>query len=208
LKFEIPKIYPITDVGLSGISHTEQARRFIDGGAKIVQFREKHAAPLDWYDDVCEAINLCRQNKVISIINDRIDIAMAASADGVHLGQTDLPPSAARRILGDMAIIGYSTHTIEQVTKAIKLDVDYIALGPVFPTKTKQNPDSVVGLELIRQVRAITRGMPLVAIGGIDLANAGSVFDAGSDSIALISALVGDAPKIAQQTNALITQFV
>ncbi len=208
LKLEIPKIYPITDVRLSGISHTEQAKRLIDGGTRIVQFREKHAAPLDWLDDVREALDLCRQNRVISIVNDRVDIAMAGGADGVHLGQTDLPPDAARRILGDSAIIGYSTHTIEQVKNALRFDIDYIAFGPIFPTKTKADPDAVVGLKLLRQVREIIGKLRLVAIGGIDLANAESVLAAGADSIALISALVADGSTITGRTNEFTSRFV
>ena len=96
LNFSIPKIYPITDVRLSGLSHTEQTKRLIGGGVRIVQFREKHSSPLDWFDDARSAVRLCQTNSVISIVNDRVDIALAIGADGVHLGQTDLPPDAAR----------------------------------------------------------------------------------------------------------------
>ncbi|MBK6751201.1 MAG: thiamine phosphate synthase, partial [Acidobacteria bacterium] len=112
MKFAIPEIYPITDTQFSGLSHTEQARRLIEGGARIIQLREKYASPLDWFDDARAAAKLCRQNDVVLIVNDRVDIAMAIDADGVHLGQTDLPPVAARRLLGKVPIIGYSTHSI------------------------------------------------------------------------------------------------
>ncbi len=208
MKFEIPKIYPITDVCLSGLSHTEQTKRLIDGGARIVQFREKHSAPLDWFDDARTAVEICRQSKVISIVNDRADIALAIGADGVHLGQTDLPPDAARRILGKQAIIGYSTHTIEQVRDAAKFDIDYLAFGPIFSTTTKEDPDQVVGLETLARVRMIAASLPLVAIGGIDLGNAGSVFAAGADSIAVISALMADGALIADRTRGFTTRFV
>lgn len=208
MKFEIPKIYPITDVCLSGLSHTEQTKRLIDGGARIVQFREKHSAPLDWFDDARTAVEICRQSKVISIVNDRADIALAIGADGVHLGQTDLPPDAARRILGKQAIIGYSTHTIEQVRDAAKFDIDYLAFGPIFSTTTKEDPDQVVGLETLARVRMIAASLPLVAIGGIDLGNAISVFAAGADSIAVISALMADGAFIADRTRGFTTRFV
>lgn len=208
MKFEIPKIYPITDVCLSGLSHTEQTKRLIDGGARIVQFREKHSAPLDWFDDARTAVEICRQSKVISIVNDRADIALAIGADGVHLGQTDLPPDAARRILGKQVIIGYSTHTIEQVRDAAKFDIDYLAFGPIFSTTTKEDPDQVVGLETLARVRMIAASLPLVAIGGIDLGNAGSVFAAGADSIAVISALMADGALIADRTRGFTTRFV
>lgn len=208
MKFEIPKIYPITDVRLSGLSHTEQAKRLIDGGARIVQFREKDSAPLDWFDDARTAVGICRQSKVISIVNDRADIALAIGADGVHLGQTDLPPDAARRILGKQAIIGYSTHTIEQVRDAAKFDIDYLAFGPIFKTATKEQTDEVVGLETLARVRMIAGSLPLVAIGGIDLGNAGSVFAAGADSIAVISALMADGLFITDRTREFTMRFV
>lgn len=199
MKFEIPKIYPITDVLLSGLSHTEQAKRLIEGGAQIIQFREKYAAPIDWFDDACKGVELCRQNHVVSIINDRVDIALAVGADGVHLGQTDVPPDAARLVLGSNAIIGYSTHTIEQVQQAIDFDIDYLAFGPVFPTLTKEDPDAVVGLNLLGLVRELTVDLPLVAIGGIDLENAGSVFAAGADSIAVVSAIIARGSAITER---------
>ena len=208
MKFEIPKIYPITDVRLSGLSHTEQTKRLIDGGARIVQFREKDSAPLDWFDDARTAVGICRQSKVISIVNDRTDIALAIGADGVHLGQTDLPPDAARRILGKQAIIGYSTHTIEQVRDAAKFDIDYLAFGPIFKTATKEQTDEVVGLETLARVRMIAGSLPLVAIGGIDLGNAGSVFAAGADSIAVISALMADGLFITDRTREFTMRFV
>ena len=208
MKFEIPKIYPITDVRLSGLSHTEQAKRLIDGGARIVQFREKDSAPLDWFDDARTAVEICRQSKVISIVNDRADMALAIGADGVHLGQTDLPPDAARRILGKQAIIGYSTHTIEQVRDAAKFDIDYLAFGPIFKTATKEQTDEVVGLETLARVRMIAGSLPLVAIGGIDLGNAGSVFAAGADSIAVISALMADGLFITDRTREFTMRFV
>lgn len=199
MDFEFPKIYPITDVQLSGLSHTDQAKYLIDGGAKIIQFREKYAAPLDWIDDLHSAVQLCREKNVTSIINDRVDIAMSVGADGVHLGQNDLPPDAARRILGARPIIGYSSHTIEQIQAGVKLPIDYLAFGPVFPTNTKESPDSVVGLSMLWEARKLVSSLPLVAIGGINLSSARSVFDTGVDSIAIISGIVADPTCITEQ---------
>ncbi len=196
MRFKIPKIYPITDTRISGISHSEQVSHLIAAGAKIIQLREKHAAPLDWFADAKKAADLCRKNGVMLIVNDRVDITMAIGADGVHLGQTDLPPDAARRLLGDDAVIGFSTHTLEQVRGAIELPIDYIAFGPVFPTTTKIDPDEVVGLEMLAQVRKITGRIPLVAIGGITFENARSVLDAGADSLAMIGALLAQSRQI------------
>ncbi len=207
LKFEIPKVYPITDVRLSGLSHTEQAKRLIDGGAGIIQFREKYSAPNQWFDDAVKAVDLCRKNNVISIINDRVDIVLAVGAHGVHLGQTDVPPDAVRRVLGPDAIIGYSTHTIEQVQEAIAFDIRYLAFGPIFRTTTKKDPDAVVGLHLLQRVREITADLPLVAIGGIDFENAGSVFAAGADSIAVVSAIIADGSVIPERFREFASQY-
>lgn len=204
MKFEIPTIYPITDARLSGTSHTEQAKRLIGGGARIVQFREKYAAPLDWFDDLSSAVNICRENAVISIVNDRVDMSMAVEADGVHLGQNDLPPDAARRVLGDAAIIGYSTHTLEQVRIAVRLPINYIAFGPIFPTNTKKDADEVVGLTLLHEVRKIVGHIPLVAIGGIKLVNAASIFAAGAASIAVISEIIADEARIGEHMSTFL----
>ena len=201
---KLPNIYPITDTQISGISHTEQVSRLIAGGAKIIQLREKNAEPIDWYDDALSVAKLCREKGVTLIVNDRVDVALAIKADGVHLGQTDLPPDAARRMLGHSAIIGFSTHTAEQVREAVNFPIDYIAFGPVFPTTTKTDPDIIVGLEMLRQVRQLAGDFPLVAIGGISFENAASVFDAGADSLAMIGALVADPSQIEER----ITRFI
>jgi len=154
--------------------------------------------------DAKNAAEVCRKKDVVLIVNDRSDVAMAIGADGVHLGQTDMPPVAARRLLGDDAVIGFSTHTLEQVREAIELPVDYIAFGPVFPTTTKIDPDAVVGLEMLAQVREIAGTIPLVAIGGITFENARSVLDAGADSLAMIGALLAQASQIEEQTKRFI----
>ncbi len=199
--FNLPKLYPITDTRLTGRSHAEQVALFSDGGATFIQLREKHLAPREFYQEAETALRIARGLGVRLLINDRADIALALGADGVHLGQDDLPPEAARRLLGDDAIIGCSTHNIEQALQAARYPVDYIAIGPVFPTASKVNPDPVVGLDGLRRVRDGIGQIPLVAIGGITRENAPDVLDAGADAVAVISALLdGDSREITRRT--------
>jgi thiamine-phosphate pyrophosphorylase len=194
--FNLPKIYPVTDRRLSGLSHAEQVERLTAAGARFIQLREKSLAPKDFLAEAERALEIARRREARIIINDRADIALAVGADGLHLGQDDLPPEAARKILGPEAVIGFSTHDIEQAVEAVKLPVDYIAIGPVFATATKENPDPVVGLEGVRRVRRAIGSFPLVAIGGITRENFRSVLEAGADSVAVISDLVSDAENI------------
>ena len=200
-RFELPKLYPITDARLSGLSHAEQVARLAEGGARLVQLREKHASPREFYRQAEEALRVARRRGVRLIVNDRADIALALGADGLHLGQDDLDPRAARRLLGERFIIGYSTHSVEQAIEAARLPVDYVAIGPVFETSSKEKPDPAVGLEGVAAVRAAVGSIPLVAIGGITRQTAPSVLEAGADSVALIGALVGGNPAdIARRT--------
>lgn len=195
----LPKIYPITDTQISKISHAEQVEKLIEGGATFIQLREKYAAPKDFYAAAKTALEIAQKHAVKIIINDRADIALALKADGVHLGQDDLPPEQARKILGERAIIGYSTHNLEQAFEAVKMPIDYLAIGPVFATGTKENPDAVVGIEGIKKVRQTIGDFPLVAIGGITLENFAEVLETGADSVAVISNLISDANKIAEK---------
>ncbi|NNE98173.1 MAG: thiamine phosphate synthase [Pyrinomonadaceae bacterium] len=192
----LPKIYPITDVNAAGISHAEQVKKLISGGAEFIQLREKEASSDVFFKSAEEAVGIARANSKRLIINDRVDIAAYVKADGVHLGQHDLPPSEARKILGKDAIIGFSTHSKEQALKAIKLPVDYIAIGPVFETKTKSDTEKAVGLEGIAKVRNAVGDFPLVAIGGITFDNFREVLRAGTDSVALISGLLSPPDSI------------
>lgn len=201
--FALPKLYPITDVRVSGLSHREQVARLVAGGAALVQLREKHLGPREFYTEAAEALKLAQASGVRLIINDRADIALALGADGVHLGQDDLPPEAARALLGADAIIGFSTHSVEQASAAVHLPINYLAIGPVFPTSSKENPDPVVGLEGLRRVRRATGDLPLVAIGGITLESAPEVIRAGADSVALMSALLKNASGIETRTREL-----
>lgn len=201
---DLPKLYPITDVRLSGLSHAEQVTRFIEGGATLVQLREKHLSPREFYREAEAALRVARERGVRLIINDRADIALALGADGVHLGQDDLPPEAARELLGPDAIIGFSTHNIDQAIGAARLPVDYIAIGPIFATLSKENPDPVIGIEGVRLVCEQASHMPIVAIGGITERNARSVLEAGADAVALISALLREPSAVARRTHEFI----
>jgi thiamine-phosphate pyrophosphorylase len=188
------RVYPITDTEISGISHADQVSLLADGGATFVQLREKNLPALDFYNEAKAALAIARQRGVTLIINDRVDVALALGAPGVHLGQDDLPPEAARKLLGNDAVIGFSTHNVAQAIAAGALPVDYIAIGPIFQTGTKAKPDPVVGLEGLRAVRKAIGERRLVAIGGITQENAASVIDAGADAVAVISALLSGGP--------------
>jgi thiamine-phosphate pyrophosphorylase len=208
VKLTLPKLYAITDARLSALSHAEQIGRLAEGGARLVQLREKHASPRHFYREAREAVRVARARGVKLIINDRADIALALAADGVHLGQDDLPPTDARRLLGERFIIGYSTHDLRQIEEAARLPVDYVAFGPVFPTRSKEKPDAVVGLELLERARAaLDAAIPLVAIGGITPENARAALDAGADSVAVISALVSEADEIAPRTREFLHEL-
>lgn len=188
MALNLPRLYPITDTLISGLPHAEQVRRLAEGGATLIQLRDKHAAPRDFYAAARDAVQVARRLGVRVIINDRVDIAAAVGADGVHLGQDDLPPEKARALLGADRIVGFSTHTLEQALAANSAPVDYVAIGPAFRTVTKERPDPVVGLAAISEIRQGV-SKPLVAIGGITLELARSVIEAGADSVAVISDL-------------------
>jgi len=196
MPFRLPPIYPITDTQISGLSHAEQVALFAEGGATLVQLREKRAPALKFYEEAKAALAVAAERGLQLIINDRVDIALAAGAAGVHLGQDDLPPEAARRLLGDDALIGYSTHSVAQAIEAARLPIDYLAIGPIFSTSTKDNPDPVVGLDGLRTVREAIGSTPLVAIGGVTPANAVEVIQAGADSVAMISGLLADPANV------------
>lgn len=171
------------------MSHAEQVRAFGDAGCRFVQIREKHASSDEFYSAALEAVRVARQYDMKVIINDRVDVAIAVEADGVHLGQDDLPADQARRLLGEKAIIGVSTHSVEQAIIASSLPADYIAIGPVFATNTKENPDPIVGVDGLIRVRKALRDKIIVAIGGINMRNVAAIIEAGADSAAVISDL-------------------
>ena len=156
----------------------------------MIQYRDKRGSSRTLYENSNAIAAQVRHANGIFIVNDRADVARAVKADGVHVGQDDLSVELARHVLESGKWVGYSTHGLAQVTAADKSSADYVAFGPVFPTRSKEYPDPLVGLDGLRQARQATR-KPLVAIGGITVQNASSAIEAGADSVAVISGLLG-----------------
>jgi thiamine-phosphate pyrophosphorylase len=192
---DIPSLTAIVDVDVAarhGWTPVDLARAFIDGGATFLQLRAKNLAADAFLATAAALVELARRHRARVVVNDRADIARLVLADGVHVGQEDLPPAAVRAIVGDAAIVGLSTHTAEQVDRGIIEPVSYVAIGPVFGTTTKVTGRDRVGLEMVRAAatRAAAKGLPVIAIGGITLDNAASVLAAGAASVAVISDLL------------------
>ena len=191
----LPRFYPILDVETfhrRGGDPVEAARAIIEGGALILQWRSKEALTRDHLARAERVARFCRDMSVQFVVKDRADLAMLVAA-GLHIGQEDLPAPAARRLVGEDAILGLSTHNAEQLREAGSSGVrlDYLALGPLFRTTSKENPDPAIGCDQCREWRGLTT-LPLVAIGGINRVNARDVLDAGADSVAVIWDLVPD----------------
>lgn len=199
-------LYVITDEDICpGRTHVEIARAAIAGGARIIQIRDKAASDRDFYEAAMAIRTLTADAGALFFINDRVHIAAAVDADGVNVGQTDIPVGAARGILGPSSIIGLSCDTIEQAMQAEQQGADYVGFGPVFPTYTKQDAGPVSGIETLRQVCASIK-LPVVAIGGIGASNIARVAAAGATSAAVVSAIVC-ADDMKQATNDLIRRF-
>jgi thiamine-phosphate pyrophosphorylase len=184
------------------------AGMLLDGGAPVLQLRMKRASGARMLACAEALRSLCAARGAVFVVNDRMDIALACGADGVHLGQEDLPLQAARRIAPPGFLIGVSTHTEEQVDAALAGGADYLGFGPCFPTTTKDNPDPVVGLLRLAEAvgRAHERRVPLVAIGGITLARLPDVVAAGADAAAVISAVL-TAPDVRAAARAVADAF-
>lgn len=184
-----PPLYAIIDPALTSVAALQLAESLAAAGVKLIQLRDKSGTPRAIYERSREIAALSAKSSVRFIVNDRPDIAAMCGAGGVHVGQDDLPVEAARAICRKPLWVGVSTHNLAQLRDADRTSADYIAVGPVFPTGTKANPDPVVGLEFIRAARQATR-KPLVAIGGITVESAADVFRAGADSVAVIRDLI------------------
>jgi thiamine-phosphate pyrophosphorylase len=192
-----PFAYPIVDAGrLHGRDPAFVVDSLARAGARLIQLRVKGLSDRRWLAMAGAALAAARASGAYLVVNDRADIARIAGADGLHVGQDDLAGTDARAVVGPGVLLGVSTHNLDQLAAAATAAVDYLAIGPVFPTRTKENPDPVVGLETVRRARAATT-RPLVAIGGITRANARSVVEAGADGVAVISDLL-DAPDLAR----------
>lgn len=188
-----PRFYPILDAELlngRGMPPTDAARGLLDAGVRILQLRHKGPFARVAFAEAENIAKLCREHGAMFIVNDRSDTAALLEA-GVHVGQDDLPPPDARRILGPDRVLGYSTHNEAQFRAALSEPVDYLAFGPVFATTSKRNPDPVAGLEQLRRIRALA-DRPLVAIGGITRERAADTLAHGADSLAVIGDLYPD----------------
>lgn len=195
----LPVLYPILDTALldsHGCSALDAADAMLSAGAQILQWRCKDTMTRARFDELEAIGELCRKHGAEFVINDRADLAMMLGAT-LHVGQADLPAQIAREMIGTHGRLGLSTHKAEQVVEAESLPVDYVAFGPVFSTASKANPDPVVGLERLSEIRRLT-AKPLVAIGGITRENVLSVLDAGADAVAVISDLI---PGVCNRSN-------
>jgi len=197
-------LYVITTAQTAGgEGHLDVVRAALAGGADAVQLRDKEAGGGELYRVALEALKLMRKGggSPLFLVNDRVDVALAAGADGVHLGQEDLPASAARRILGEGAVLGVSAGSVEEARAAEEEGADYLGVGPIFPTPSKPDAGEPLGLEGLRAIRRVVN-IPLVAIGGINEENLEEVFEAGADGVAVISA-VASAPDLEEAVRRL-----
>lgn len=181
--------YFITDSGLSLAGNLSDVRSVVSAGVEIVQYREKSGETGSLYEEALRLAEICRGTASKFIVNDRIDIALAVDADGVHLGQSDMPYDVARRILGADKIIGITVHSVDEAVKAEREGADYLGVSPIFSTSTKKDAGTPAGLKLVTDVKRVCR-IPVVAIGGIDLSNAPDVITAGADMVCAISAVI------------------
>ena len=203
---KIKGLYAITDSSIRPeLSNIEIARRVLAGGAGILQLRGKGLSSRELLELAREIRELTRKAGATFIVNDRADIAILSDADGVHLGQDDLPIAEARKILGREKLIGISTHNLDQALKAEQEGSDYIGFGPVFGTKTKADAEEAKGIEALKEVKKKV-SIPVIAIGGINLENLKEVIDAGADGVAVISAIV-KAENIEETTKRFIEAF-
>ena len=186
----LPRFYPIIDTAVlakTGVSPMQVAEEAAAAGVEILQYRHKDNWTQATFDEAKAIAAICQEAKILFILNDRADYAHLLGA-GLHIGQDDIPPVAARRVILK-AVLGFSTHNAAQLRRATEEPADYLSLGPIFPTQSKERPDPVVGVDGLRALRILTT-KPLVAIGGITLENAASVLAAGASSVAIISGIL------------------
>jgi len=185
-RLALPTLYVILDAALLPNDPVEYLKKLMEAGARLFQYRNKTEASRELLQAAQSLCSTAREGHATFVVNDRPDIARLVWANGVHVGQEDVDVSAARAVVGPEALVGVSTHNLQQFRAAARTDADYIAVGPVFETRTKAQADPVVGLELVREARNLTT-KPIVAIGGITLESAPKVLQAGADSVAVIS---------------------
>ena len=197
--FRLPKFYPIVDTSLLAsceLTALELSRALVEAGSRILQYRHKDSWQQSHFDEAAAISRLCEQSGVLFVLNDRADYARLLKS-ALHIGQNDLPPSAARKLVNH-EVIGFSTHNATQLRLAERQPVEYLSLGPIFATLSKHQPDPVVGLDGLRQLRPLT-AKPLCAIGGLTMANSAEILQAGADSVAVISGLLPGPQPSAKQ---------
>jgi thiamine-phosphate pyrophosphorylase len=203
-------LYVITDERLSkGLTHVEIARRALQGGADVIQLRDKHMNCSDLINAAKEIRQLTKGTSTLFIVNDRLDVALISGADGVHLGQKDIPVKFAKKISPPGLIIGVSASTVEEAVKAESEGADYIGMGPVYNTSSKSDAEPACGIDALREA-CDKVSIPVVAIGGIGMNNAREVLEAGADGIAVISAVVSqdDVTKAANELKEIIKKYI
>jgi len=192
MRLVLPRLYVILDAALITSSERDCALSLAEAGVRLLQYRNKSAPARQYLDSSRKLAETLRPQGVSFFVNDRPDLAYLAGATGVHVGQDDLNVEQARQVIGSGKLVGVSTHNLEQFQRAAANSADYIAVGPIFGTSSKANPDPVVGLDFLRKVRALS-DKPIVAIGGISLERTASVIEAGADSVAVISGILSTA---------------
>src|SRR5256885_10297606 len=201
----LPRLYVILDAALITVPETDFAQKLVHAGVRLLQYRNKRASARELFECSKRLSSLLVPQDIIFIVNDRADVASAAEASGVHVGQEDLRAEAARSVIGTGKLLGVSTHNLDQFRDAAATSADYVAVGPVFSTSTKANPDPVIGIEFIRRVLGLT-DKPIVAIGGVKLERAGEIIQTGADFVAVISDIIL-APAPGQAGRAYIQNF-
>jgi thiamine-phosphate pyrophosphorylase len=202
------RLYALTDATLSrGRSHSDVIAAAIRGGATIIQYREKSANTRKMIEEARILLDLCRKHKVPFIVNDRLDVAMVVDADGVHVGQDDMPASLARKLIGEQKILGVSAENEEQARQAIADGADYLGAGAVFITATKSDAGNPIGLDGVERIVRMSQ-VPVVGIGGINASNAAGVIRAGAAGVAVVSAIVNadDVEVAARELKQIVTE--
>jgi thiamine-phosphate pyrophosphorylase len=189
--------YFITDAGLSLKGNLHDVRKAVEAGVRFIQYRNKNAGTRLLYEEACRMKEICSGRGVKLIINDRIDIALASGADGVHIGQEDLPYPVARKLLGRDKIIGVTVHSLAEALEAMREGADYLGVSPIFATATKSDAGTPCGLETLKRIRQAC-AIPLAVIGGIDLTNVDTVIETGADMVCAISAVVTQSDPVAE----------
>src|SRR5580698_343567 len=192
MRLVLPRLYVILDAALITSSEIDCALSLTEAGVRLLQYRNKSAPARQYLESSRKLAEVLLPEGMSFFVNDRPDVAFLAGASGVHIGQDDLDVEQARQVTGLGKLAGVSTHNLEQFQRAAASSADYIAVGPIFGTSSKANPDPVVGLDLLRKVRPLT-DKPVVAIGGISLERAASAIEAGADSVAVISGILSAA---------------